>query len=772
MAVRQTLAEQIYPLATFFLENAPQHDKGYSELITTFIPYTFELIIDKNVEVSRAATRSLVKIGELIQKEHIQPQLLTVIHNLSHDDRVEEYRIAGAALFCELAPIFGEKLCRTVVVKELMQLSDDLSLLVRKTVAQHIGKVCEIVGVQTTVQYIVPFYLQLAKDEIWGVRQACAEVLPIVSSFVTNEVRLTKFIPLFEAFMDDATRWVKMEALKQLGPFIATFALNPPKPSFSSNRSLPSLSSHGFLRAPSAQKLVDDAVATNQDHPTPVESSGKTKSTYKKAHCQDIECNLDETTAQAIKPLIHYFINMASSETNELNNAEGNSPHNIKRVSSLSELSNTKVVDPDLEDAEESVAQNNTVENRKKTTQKILNDIENSMIPTGDDSDEVGSYGKPGDDPGNGDPNAKPNGSFDFAEFCAYNFPAVIFTLGKKYFHLLSKSYIALVKNGQWKVRRTLAFSLHDVAKLLGTQITESVLKPAFEALLKDLDEVRIGVIKNLSEFLEVLSAKERTKYLTLISSLPIHPRNSPENAANNASSPGDASNDGTQKPVVHEFSTIKNNAQNQQNGNSDQRRGSNGSMGDADEEGGRGSDEPQNSYDNWRIRNEIAAQLGKLSYLFIAQQVRSQLLKMTYALLQDPFCEVRRTAAETTGVILKRVSSSGDEKAQEELINFLLSMAKMNSQKKLVFLWCCSSILHEEIDPELFEKHFVPAIIELGYDKVPNIRIEVAKLINNQLLQTKPYSTFEALQTMVKKMKGDTDKDVQFFADTVTIMK
>lgn len=43
----------------------------------------------------------------------------------------------------------------------------------------------------------------------------------------------------------------------------------------------------------------------------------------------------------------------------------------------------------------------------------------------------------------------------------------------------------------QWKVRRTLAFSIHELALVLGSEITRIELVPTFNSFLKDLDEVR-----------------------------------------------------------------------------------------------------------------------------------------------------------------------------------------------------------------------------------------------------------------------------------------
>ena len=59
----------------------------------------------------------------------------------------------------------------------------------------------------------------------------------------------------------------------------------------------------------------------------------------------------------------------------------------------------------------------------------------------------------------------------------------------------------------QWKVRRALAFSMHEVAAIVGEEVTRKQLVPIFNNFLKDLDEVRIGVLKHLADFLQVFLA-------------------------------------------------------------------------------------------------------------------------------------------------------------------------------------------------------------------------------------------------------------------------
>jgi hypothetical protein len=57
-------------------------------------------------------------------------------------------------------------------------------------------------------------------------------------------------------------------------------------------------------------------------------------------------------------------------------------------------------------------------------------------------------------------------GDSDAVTYCAFSFPAVLQTVGRtRWADELSQTYFLLVKDLQWKVRRTLAHSLHEVAR-------------------------------------------------------------------------------------------------------------------------------------------------------------------------------------------------------------------------------------------------------------------------------------------------------------------
>lgn len=75
----------------------------------------------------------------------------------------------------------------------------------------------------------------------------------------------------------------------------------------------------------------------------------------------------------------------------------------------------------------------------------------------------------------------------DVRQHCAYNFPAVLKTIGaRKYSTLLHATYVQYVQDTSPTVRCTAAACFHEVAKILGKERTASYLKESFNSLLKD----------------------------------------------------------------------------------------------------------------------------------------------------------------------------------------------------------------------------------------------------------------------------------------------
>ena len=112
------------------------------------------------------------------------------------------------------------------------------------------------------------------------------------------------------------------------------------------------------------------------------------------------------------------------------------------------------------------------------------------------------------------DPSRAQTVDSDIARHCAFSLPAVALTIGRSNWPLLKDTYEALATDMQWKVRRTLASSIHELGIILGQEAAGTDLIPIFNGFLKDLDEVRIGLLKHLADFLKVLSDQDRCNYL------------------------------------------------------------------------------------------------------------------------------------------------------------------------------------------------------------------------------------------------------------------
>ncbi len=112
------------------------------------------------------------------------------------------------------------------------------------------------------------------------------------------------------------------------------------------------------------------------------------------------------------------------------------------------------------------------------------------------------------------DPSRAQTVDSDIARHCAFSLPAVALTLGRSNWPLLKDTYAALACDMQWKVRRTLASSIHELGVILGPECSATDLIPIFNGFLKDLDEVRIGLLKHLGDFLKLLDEDVRRQYL------------------------------------------------------------------------------------------------------------------------------------------------------------------------------------------------------------------------------------------------------------------
>ncbi|CAI5729540.1 hypothetical protein KXD40_003576 [Peronospora effusa] len=109
------------------------------------------------------------------------------------------------------------------------------------------------------------------------------------------------------------------------------------------------------------------------------------------------------------------------------------------------------------------------------------------------------------------------SGEVDIKFHCAYNFPAVASILGATKWRKLSPIFERLHSDTYWKIRRSFAYSLHELARILGQGITETQLATAFDSYLHDVQDVRLGAMLHFADFLENVSPSFRESYLPVL---------------------------------------------------------------------------------------------------------------------------------------------------------------------------------------------------------------------------------------------------------------
>ncbi|XP_075069393.1 serine/threonine-protein phosphatase 4 regulatory subunit 1 isoform X2 [Mixophyes fleayi] len=300
------------------------------------------------------------------------------------------------------------------------------------------------------------------------------------------------------------------------------------------------------------------------------------------------------------------------------------------------------------------------------------------------------------------DPSRAQTVDTEIAKHCAYSIPGVALTLGRQNWHCLRDTYETLAADMQWKVRRTLAFSIHELALILGDSLTAADLLPIFNGFLKDLDEVRVGVLKHLYDFLKLLQPDKRREYLY----------------------------------QLQEFLVTDN-------------------------------------CRNWRFRAELAEQLILLLELYSARDVYDYLLPIALTLCGDKVSSVRWISYKLVSEMVKKLYFAPSPTLVLDLMNKLVEQfcrsAKWSGRQTFVFI--CQALIEDDCIPmDQFAMHLMPHLLQLASDRVPNVRVLLAKTLKQTLLEKEYFLTSanshqEAVEQTIVALQMDYDNDVKYFA-------
>uniref|UniRef100_A0A8D3CBY7 WW-binding domain-containing protein n=1 Tax=Scophthalmus maximus TaxID=52904 RepID=A0A8D3CBY7_SCOMX len=563
--VRAELMEQVPNIAMFLHESRPNFPAAFSRYL---VPIVVRYLTDPNNQVRKTSQAALLVLLEqgLISKADMETKVCPVLLDLTEPSSDDDYKIEAVAIMCKVVTMLSKDTVEHLLLPRFCDLCSDARLFqVRKVCAANFGEFCSIVGQEATEKLLMAKFFDLCSDSLWGIRKACAECFMMVSNSTSPEVRRAKLSPLFISLISDQSRWVRQAAFQSLGRFISTFA-NPSSTGlhfredghptlitaattdtrcffvsvhiktecmfcFSSilGHSVEILFSGHLLvqtviiTKRSGTKHVSVCVGTAASLPMTTNNTKNTKEkeqtdenfnsfNYWRSPLPDISGELEMLscpTSEEIQKVLDCLqphmddpdvqaqvqVLSAALKAAQLDSPADDSP------------TDDSPTEPQLEVMPESTSEESTSEegpseespSEEKEKPKIQNVIPQQLL------DQYLSMT---------DPARAQTVDTEIAKHCAFSLPGVALTLGRQNWHCLKDTYETLATDVQWKVRRTLAFSIHELAVILGDQLTAADLVPIFNGFLKDLDEVRIGVLKHLYDFLKLLHAEKRREYL------------------------------------------------------------------------------------------------------------------------------------------------------------------------------------------------------------------------------------------------------------------
>ncbi|KAG1934285.1 serine/threonine-protein phosphatase 4 regulatory subunit [Pimephales promelas] len=570
--VRAELMEQIPHIAIFCQENRPSIPFAFSKFL---LPIVVRYLADQNNLVRKTSQAALLVLleQELIERGDVESLVCPVLVDLTAPDSNDDVKTEAMAIICKMAPMVGKDITERLFLPRFCEMCCDCRMFhVRKVCAANFGDICSVVGGEATEELLLPRFFQLCSDNVWGVRKACAECFMSVSSATSPEVRRTKLSSLFISLISDPSRWVRQAAFQSLGQFISTFA----SPSghagqyfrdeanwsetqtHSTSTETPAVSHNPSGCEEEVEWLHEET--EDRDSPTPApddpdphpqeEQEIFNSFQYWRTPIPEINLDLLEEEEEEEEEEKEEEKREEEEEKEEEKNRPSAPALGRKQLEELIENLEPHIDDPDvkaqvdvltaalrattldsgLEDAflEPRSAQSNPFSSQNPS--ELLSD-NTQRRDSADDSDVSDGSANPDDERKSKqqdvvpqalldqylsmtDPSRAQTVDMEIAKHCAYSLPGVALTLGRQNWHCLRDTYETLASDMQWKVRRTLAFSIHELAQILGDQLTAAYLVPVFNSFLKDLDEVRIGVLKHLYDFLKLLHQDTRRKYL------------------------------------------------------------------------------------------------------------------------------------------------------------------------------------------------------------------------------------------------------------------
>ncbi|XP_015774824.1 PREDICTED: serine/threonine-protein phosphatase 4 regulatory subunit 1-like isoform X2 [Acropora digitifera] len=715
-SVRVELMEQVPHVAVYCYEH-----HSMMEAVPQYILFiVLRFLTDSNNQVRKTSQAALLVLleQEVVEREDIEEQVCPVLLQLTGGESNDDYRSEAVALMSKMAPLVGQDITERYFLPRFKALCSDPLFHVRKVCASNFGEMCSVLGPDVTSEQMLPAFFKLCQDGVWGVRKACAECYMSVSTTSPKVMRKNELSQFFISLLCDKSRWVQMAAYQSLGPFISTFA-DPTESGFY-------VSEEGILCAVPPRELETLSLPRQTEGEATANQSTTGDSTFENVsvlvgssketiHPSDRQSSPEAHTTDSgyISPP-----EITSHDTDiHVNPENGKDAKTLDQISSRDSRNNFKQhLTTDLDEVDDKYF-DSFLYWRTPLPQVDL-ELEDFPCSEKDDSGDKGlelsaaSLVNKAEDVipqplldhyiSMTEPAKAQTIDTEIVRHCAFSLPAVALTLGRKNWPCLRDTYELLSSDMQWKVRRTLAFSIHELALVLGCDITRIELVPIFNSFLKDLDEVRIGILKHLADFIKLLPSDIRMDYL----------------------------------PMLTDFLTTDNNR-------------------------------------NWRFRFELAEQLVLLCELYAPKQVLQFICPIAISLATDRVADVRTIAFKLIGVLLQRLHTCSEDGPVHKFVCDIINKFAHSPQwtRRQAYAQLCQNLLEQNAETgEQFSQEFLPSLLFLLVDPVPNVRLSLARTLAQCILLSDYFRDLnsegrDAINSAIQRLQDDSDRDVRYFA-------
>ncbi|UZJ57472.1 hypothetical protein CBS101457_006792 [Exobasidium rhododendri] len=263
----------------------------------------------------------------------------------------------------------------------------------------------------------------------------------------------------------------------------------------------------------------------------------------------------------------------------------------------------------------------------------------------------------------------------------AYNFPAVILTLGKSHWSKLKAVHAQLCSNPSPKVRRSLAASLHEVAKIIGIESTTNDLLKIFQCYLdgrfEKEEDVKMAMLQHCDVFMEQLSLTKGLEALKVILNL--------WNEAPNGDLSGFAS--------------------------------------------------------SWRLREKVVSLIPSLAKRFLLEDDEGVLVVLMQSALVDVVSSVRLQGIKIVSS-LYHIFEEHDQVLADGFLGMLVDISENeNYRSRVACLQCLSELCKSSLQRSSVEMLMMNRLVELSKDNVVDVRIAVAQLVSQMCSQDELYA-------------------------------